>query len=179
MTAAAVGKIKQVAYITENLDASIQHWIDFAAIGPWQVYKNVVMTGRYKGVSTAVTMNVGLSYRDDLQIELIHVISKTPSPYQSADGRALVGMHHIAWFSEDLAADIKAAEKRGLTCVFEASNGASRVAYCASKAEPGLLFEYIAVTPAVAEGFAAGMAAAQGWDGISTPMHVIDFAAQG
>lgn len=179
MSRQGFGLIKQVAYITEDLDASIRHWIDYSSIGPWQVYKNVVMTGTYRGVPTSVKMNVGLSYRDDLQIELIHVTSKTPSPYQDGNGRALVGMHHIAWFSEDLVADLKAAQKRGLTPVFEASNGASSVAYCSSPAEPGLLLEFIAVTPAVADGFASGMAASRAWDGISAPTHVIDFEAQG
>ena len=175
MRNAGFGKIKQVAYLTEDLDASIQHWIDYAGIGPWTVYKNVVMTGHYKNAATSVKMNVGLSYRDDLQIELIYITSKTPSPYQDATGRTLVGMHHMAFFSVDLAADLKEAARRGLTCVFEASNGASSVAYCASPAEPGLLFEFIAVTPPVQDGFTSGMAASRAWDGVSAPITVIDF----
>jgi len=72
------GKIKQVAYLTENLDASIKHWIEYVGVGPWTVYRNVAMSGHYKGQATLVKFNVGLSYRDDLQIELIEMISKTP-----------------------------------------------------------------------------------------------------
>jgi len=177
MSAIETGKIKQLAYLTENLDASIAHWIQHARIGPWTVYKNVVMTGTYKGAATSVKFNVGLSYRDDVQIELIEMISKTPSPYQDATGRTLVGMHHVAWFSGDLDADIKDAAKRGLTCVFDASNPASRVAYFTSPTEPGLLFEMISSSPPVLDGFASGMAAAQAWDGVTTPVSVIDFEA--
>jgi len=175
MACGGFGKIKQVAYLTENLDASIRHWIEYLGVGPWTVYKNVAMSGHYKGQATSVKFNVGLSYRDDLQIELIEMISKTPSPYQDAAGRTLVGMHHMAWFSDDLAADVKDAETRGLTCVFQASNGASTVAYCSSRDEPGILFEFIALTPPVADGFTSGMAASKGWDGKTAPVTVIDF----
>jgi hypothetical protein len=174
MSAIETGKIKQIAYLTENLDASIAHWIQHARIGPWTVYKNVVMTGTYKGATTSVKMNVGLSYRDDLQIELIEMASKTPSPYQDEAGRTLVGMHHMAWFSSDLDADLKDAARRGLTCVFDASNPASRVAYLSSAAEPGLLFEFISLTAAVQDGFTSGMAASRAWDGVTSPISVID-----
>lgn len=175
MSAIETGKIKQIAYLTENLEASIAHWIQHARIGPWMVYKNVVMTGTYKGAAASAKFNVGLSYRDDVQIELIEMTSKTPSPYQDAAGRTLVGMHHIAWFSSDLDADIKVATKRGLTCVFDASNPASRVAYFTSPTEPGLLFEFISLTPAVQDGFVSGMAASKAWDGVTSPITVIDF----
>jgi len=171
------GPIRQIAYIVEDLDAAIRHWIAFAGIGPWTVYKNTSMRGHCRGADTTVKMNVGLSYQDEVQIELIQVTSKTPSPYQDASGRSLIGMHHIAWLSQDIDGDVARARQRGLVPAFEASNGVVRVAYMESAAEPGLLLEFIEAAPVVLESFASGIKAAQEWDGGKAVAQVIDFEA--
>jgi len=171
------GPIRQIAYIVEDLDAAIRHWIAFAGIGPWTVYKNTSMRGHCRGADTTVKMNVGLSYQDEVQIELIQVTSRTPSPYQDASGRSLIGMHHIAWLSQDIDGDVARARQRGLVPAFEASNGVVRVAYMESAAEPGLLLEFIEAAPVVLESFASGIKAAQEWDGGKAVAQVIDFEA--
>lgn len=175
MSPQAYGPIRQIAYLVEDLDASIRHWIAYAGIGPWTVYRNTTMRGHCRGVATTVKMDVALSYRGETQIELIRVSSRTPSPYQDAAGRTLIGMHHIAWHSADLDADVAQARSRGLTTAFEAGNGLVRVAYLESAVEPGLLLELIEACPPVLEGFAAGVEASRSWDGSSDPVHVIDF----
>ena len=172
----ATSAIRQIAYVVADLDASVRHWATFADIGPWTIYRNTRLRGRHDGRDTEVLIDVALSYRDALQIELIEVRSTTPSPYQHDDGRPRIGMHHLAWHSDDLDADIAAAEARGLQRVFDAGNAAVRVAYFASAAEPGLLLEYIAAVPAVRDGFAAGVAASRSWDGRTLIAQTIDLA---
>lgn len=171
------GPIRQIAWLVEDLDTAIRHWIGYAGVGPWTVYRNTTLSGHCRGVETKVKMNVGLSYQDEVQIELIQVSSRTPSPYQDAAGRTLVGMHHIAWLSRDIDGDVAKARQRGLVPAFEASNGVVRVAYLESAAEPGLLLELIEAAPVVLEGFADGIKAAREWDGKSQPVTVIDFEA--
>ena len=177
MNSKTYGPIRQIAYIVEDLDAAIRHWTAFAGIGPWTVYKNTSMRGHCRGADTTVKMNVALSYQDEVQIELIQVTSKTPSPYQDASGRSLIGMHHIAWLSRDIDADVAQARQRGLVPAFEASNGVVRVAYMESAAAPGMLLEFIEAAPVVLDSFASGIKAAREWDGHSNPLHVIDFEA--
>src|SRR3546814_4059177 len=92
-------------------------------------------------------MHAAVSYQEQMQIELIQVTSRTPSPYQDASGHTLIGMHHIARHSHDLDADIAAAQARGLRTAFSASNGAVRVAYMESVTEPGLLLEFVEAVP--------------------------------
>ncbi|HZR38357.1 MAG TPA: VOC family protein [Nevskia sp.] len=177
MNTRTYGPIRQIAWLVEDLDAAIRHWMEFAGVGPWTVYRNTTLNGHCRGVPTRVKMDVGLSYQDEVQIELIQVTSRTPSPYQDAQGRTLVGMHHVAWLSRDIDGDVAQARRRGLTAAFEASNGVVRVAYMESAAEPGLLLEFIEAAPVVLEGFAAGIQAAREWDGRSNPVSVIDFEA--
>lgn len=178
MSQKRLGPIKQIAYVVDNLDASIQQWIALAGVGPWTVFKNTSMHGDCRGVATTVKLNVGLSYQDGMQIELIEVISKTPSPYQDAAGRPLVGMHHIAWHSRNLDDDVAQAQSRGLQCAFVASNGMVRVAYMESPQAPGLLLEFIEAVPLVLDGFAAGVKASEEWDGVSQPVQIYDFEAK-
>ena len=177
MNSKTYGPIRQIAYIVEDLDAAIRHWTAFAGIGPWTVYKNTSMRGHCRGADTTVKMNVGLSYQGEVQIELIQVTSRTPSPYQDPGGHSLIGMHHIAWLSHDIDADVASAKQRGMVPAFEASNGVVRVAYMESAAEPGLLLEFIEAAPVVLESFASGVKAAREWDGHSSPLHIIDFEA--
>jgi methylmalonyl-CoA/ethylmalonyl-CoA epimerase len=171
------GPIRQIAWLVEDLDASVRHWIQHTGVGPWTVYRNTTLRGHCRGVETVVKMNVGLSYQGEVQIELIQLLSKTISPYQDAGGRTLVGMHHVAWLSRDIDADVAGAKQRGLSVAFEASNGAVRVAYMESAAEPGLLLEFIEAVPVVLEGFAAGMKATREWDRKSNPVQTLDFEA--
>jgi hypothetical protein len=178
MSQKLLGPIKQIAYIVEHLDASIQQWITLAGVGPWTVFKNTTMNGDCRGAATTVKMNVGLSYQDGMQIELIEVTSKTPSPYQDATGKPLVGMHHIAWHSKNLDEDVAQAQGRGLRTAFVASNGMVRVAYLESPQAPGMLLEFIEAVPVVLDGFASGVKASQEWDGVSQPVQVYDFEAQ-
>ena len=81
------GSIKQVAYIVGNLDNAIQQWIKLTGVGPWTIFKNTTLRGECRGVATTVKMNVGLSYQAGMQIELIEVLSQTPSPYQDANAQ--------------------------------------------------------------------------------------------
>lgn len=177
MNTRAYGPIRQIAWLVEDLDASIRHWMDYAGVGPWTVYRNTTLRGHCRGADTAVKMNVGLSYQDEVQIELIQITSKTPSPYQDAAGRTLVGMHHVAWLSQDIDADVAKARARGLVPAFEASNGVVRVAYMETAGEPGMLLEFIEAAPVVLEGFASGIKAAREWDGRGDAIQVIDFEA--
>ncbi|MDP3856402.1 MAG: VOC family protein [Stagnimonas sp.] len=178
MNAKAWGPIKQLAYVVEDLDAAIARWIAGTGVGPWLVYRNARMQGVCRGESTEVKLHVGLSYQGEVQIELIQPISATPSPYQHADGQPRVGMHHIAWHSSDLDRDVSEAQARGWRPVFEASNGAVRVAYFESPAEPGPLYEFIEAVPLILDGFAQGQQASRDWDGVSAPVTVFDFEAR-
>ena len=171
------GPIKQIAYVVEDLDHSIRQWIALAGVGPWTVFRNTTMQGECRGAATQVKLHVGLSYQDGMQIEMIQVVSQNPSPYQNADGKPLVGMHHIAWHSSDLDGDVAAAKARGLSTAFSASNGVVRVAYVESVESPGMLLELIEAAPAVLQGFAAGVQASRDWDGVSNPVQVYDFEA--
>ena len=172
---AKFGAIDQIGILVENLDASIDSWISHSGVGPWTVFRNVTLDGEYRGQPTRVTMHVGLSYQDGVQIELIEATNDAPSPYRSDDGERLLGLHHIARIVDDLDAAVGAAVEGGMELLFTAHNPATRVAYLRAPGQPGQLFEFIC--GADMRGMCdAGIAAARNWDG-ADPVTVIDFAA--
>lgn len=176
MNAQSFGSIGQVAYLVEDIDESVANWARYSGIGPWTVYKNVTLDGWWKGHDVKIKMNVGLSYQDEVQMELIQVVSDGPSPYHNDDGSRIVRMHHMAWLTENFDADVDKAKARGLTQVFRAANAASKVTYFASPSESGILWEFIETTPMLKEGFQHGIAASRAWDGKDTILQLIDFS---
>lgn len=169
------GPIGQIGMVVENLDASIERWINTMGVGPWTVFRNISLQGQYRGQKGLVAMDVGLSYQGDTQIELIQVTNDTPSPYRDASGAPLVGLHHLAWMVDDLDATLEQAVADGLKPVFRAESPGTRVAYLEAEGETGLLFEFIE-SPTTRELVSSGIAATRNWDG-TNPIHVIDFAA--
>ncbi|CCA90293.1 glyoxalase/bleomycin resistance protein/dioxygenase superfamily protein (plasmid) [Novosphingobium sp. PP1Y] len=164
MTKRVPRAIDQVAWIVDDLDAAIVRRLHADGTGPWTVFRNVEMAGTYLGRETKVTMDVGLAYAGDLQLELIAPTNSAPSPYRGKDGKARIGLHHVAYVVEQLEEAVAEARAAGLDPVFEAANAAVRVAYLQHPAEPGALTELIE-----GEGMRAlmkqGIAEAANWGG--------------
>lgn len=157
------GPIRQIAWVTGDLERSIAHWRTVMGVGPWTVYRNVTLHGMLHGAPATVKIDVGLAYQHDMQIELIAPHGKGPSPYHRADGCAKSGVHHIAWLVSDIELAAEDAAASGLERVFRADDagGATRVAYLAQPDDPSLLIELIEATPMILDGFAQGIAASR------------------
>jgi methylmalonyl-CoA/ethylmalonyl-CoA epimerase len=173
MKSTSFGPVRQIAWVVADLDSSVANWRRVSGVGPWTCFRNVAMKGRLRGEAVTVRMHVALGYQADMEIELIQPLGESASPYRSAAGNALIGMHHVAWFCEDVAADVERAQARGLNLCFEAANEVTRVAYLEDPREPGLLLEFIEMNVVMRAGLAARLAAAHAWDG-SDPVQVID-----
>ncbi|WP_156839610.1 VOC family protein [Novosphingobium aquimarinum] len=167
--------IDQIGFLVDDLDAAIARWIRQFGVGPWTVFRNVVLDGHYRGAPTRVGMDVALGYQGDMQIELIAVTDEAASPYRAADGRRLRGLHHIAHIVDDLDLAVRDAQARGLVVVFTASNPSTRVAYLSTPDEPETLFEFIQ-GEGMREMWEAGVAEARAWDG-QEPVRTIDLAS--
>jgi hypothetical protein len=169
------GPIRQVGYVVEDLQRSVAQWKSLTGRGPWTCFLNAVLVGRLHGRDATVTIDVGLGYIDGLEIELIAPRS-TVSPYHGIEGRLLTGVHHVAWFSDDLDASVRAAEERGMHATFVADNPVTRVAYLESDASPGTRIEFIQYTAEGRAGWQQRLDAARNWDGTNA-VQVYDLAA--
>ncbi|MCO5401598.1 VOC family protein [Ralstonia soli] len=167
-----LGPIDQVGYLVSDLEQSIHRWVAHLGVGPWTVFRDVTLEGRYRGKPVTVTMDVALAYQGNTQIELIEATNNAPSPYRDAEGKPVLGMHHVAWVVDDIDAALTRLTADGLTVVFEAENPATRVAYLEHRDEPGVVYEVIQGA-GMREMIRYGIAAAQSWDG-SNPVQIFE-----
>jgi methylmalonyl-CoA/ethylmalonyl-CoA epimerase len=173
MSTQSFGPIRQIAWVVGNLEDSVRSWLRISGVGPWTCFRNVALFGRHHGKAVRVRMHVALGYQDGMEIELIEDLGGGSSPYRDADGQPLLGMHHVAWFSDDVANDVVRARERGMQLCFEAANEVTRVAYLEDPQEPRLLFEFIELNATMRAGLEARLAAARTWRG-EEPLRVID-----
>jgi catechol 2,3-dioxygenase-like lactoylglutathione lyase family enzyme len=173
--AALTAPIDQIGILTDDLDRAVSDWIKRLGVGPWMVFRNVILDGLYRGAPTQVKMDVALGYRGETQIEFIQITNDAASPYRGADGAPLMGLHHLAWLTDDLDAAGQDLEATGLRRVFFATNPAVRVAYFEDPALAGMLYELIEGA-GQREMIRDGIAAAKGWNG-ENAITTIDFAA--
>jgi methylmalonyl-CoA/ethylmalonyl-CoA epimerase len=152
--AALKAPIDQIGILTDDLDRAVKDWTSRFGVGPWMVFKNVLMEGTYRGKPTSVTIDVALGYRGDTQIEFIK--------------------HHVAWLVEDLDTVTKEMEAGGLVRVFFAQNAAVRVGYFEDPAQKGMLYEIIE-GQGQREMIRDGIAASKNWNG-ENAVTTIDFS---
>lgn len=167
------GPIRQIAWVVRDLEASVANWLRVSGVGPWTCFRNVAMAGIHHGVAVQVRMHVALGYQEGMEIELIEDLGGASSPYRAVSGAPLIGMHHVAWFSEDVGADTARGQARGMCVCFEARNEVTRVAYLEGPREPKLLYEFIEMNAVMRAGFDTRLAAARAWQG-DNPVQVID-----
>ena len=175
MSSALLGPISQIGYLVESLEQSMERWRQHLGVGPWTLFRNVSLQGKYRGEPVTVTIDVGLAYQGDIQIELIQVTNDAKSPYRDAEGLPIRGMHHVAWVVDDFDQTLVRLTATGLQIVFEASNPTTRVAYLENHSEPGVLYEIIHGI-GMRELIRQGIEAARHWDGTDA-VHIIDVGA--
>lgn len=167
------GEIKQIGYLTNDIENAMQAWVKKSGVGPFTWYRNVRLKSVYKGEPSTIMMDVGIAFRGNQQIELIQQTNEAPSPYLEFFQQGRMGMHHIAYGSRDMDADIQKARDAGfeIICTIDAMIG--RYAYFQDPAMPENFFEFLAVTDDLEKYWQQSMEEARSWDG-SKPIRVID-----
>lgn len=112
--------IQQIAWLTRDLEKSMQQWIDVLRIGPWRVFrftdktvKNLKVGGKL--VEEPFEFRIAITYVGDMEIELIQPV-RGPMIYQEYLDRRGEGLHHIKEkLSEDrLPTAVDDYERRGI-----------------------------------------------------------------
>jgi hypothetical protein len=114
------------------------------------------------GKDVEINIDVALTYKDDVQVELIKPLCDTPSPYSANKKAGLWGLHHLQFTTDDIDASIAAAIKSGLelACFIEAGGG--KYAYLRG---PGIWFELMEANEGLKGLFSFIKAASVDWNG--------------
>jgi methylmalonyl-CoA/ethylmalonyl-CoA epimerase len=113
-------EIQQIAWLTRDLEKSMQAWIDVLRVGPWRVFrftdktvKNLKVGGRL--VEEPFEFRIAISSVGNTEIELIQPV-RGPMIYEEYIQRRGEGLHHIKEKVPDdqMAKVVKDYESRGV-----------------------------------------------------------------
>lgn len=162
-----VGQIIQMAYVVEDIRASIRWWIDDARVGPWFLLDHFYNDDqRYRGVQSRADVAIAMAFAGHMCIELIQPLDGHPSVYKELIDRRGFGFHHVGIAVEDVDVELRGYEARGYRLAFRAqvpTGGA--VAYLDDgRNEPGFV-ELIPATSGMDRAFTAFWRASLDWNG--------------
>ena len=96
----------QVAYLVNDLDASMQKWSDLFGAGPFVVADHH-RTDRfmYRGTAAEADVSYAFGYLGDLMIQFIVQHDDTPSIYRDMYTYGQEGHHHVAYLVHDFESE--------------------------------------------------------------------------
>lgn len=98
-------RVHQIAWVTRDLEKSMQAWIDTLRVGPWQVLTFTNETLDYlqvdgRTVTEPFEFLIGITWMGEVQLELIQPVSG-PTIYEDHLRRKGEGLHHIKEYIPD------------------------------------------------------------------------------
>jgi len=159
-------KFFQVAWVVNDLEASIRRWIDTAGVGPFFVVPHSkVERVRYRGAPATLDMSAGLAQAGPMQIELIQQHNDDPSAYRDMFPKGQEGFHHLCTMTDSFDADLDRYRSEGCTAVTEGAFGDMRFVYVDTRARLGHMTEIIEDRASIKKMFKLIADAAVDWRG--------------
>lgn len=163
-----MGGIAQTAFVVEDLQASIKHFIDNTDAGPFFVLDSFLVPGQtYRGEESKADITIAMGFAGHMLMELIQPKDDHPSVYKETIGLRGYGFHHFGIACDDVDEAAEAYYARGYHEAFRAAvPTGGEVIYLdnGSGAQWGFL-ELLPVTPGMDETFTRFWKASVDWDG--------------
>ncbi len=161
------GQIIQMAYVVEDIHASIEWWINEAKTGPWFLLDHFWAADQvYRGAPSQADVAIAMAFAGHMNIELIQPLDDHPSVYRDIANKRGFGFHHVGIAVNDVDAEVGVYQAKGFETAFRANvptGGA--VAYMDNgRNDPGMV-ELIPATPGMDETFTRFWKASVDWDG--------------
>lgn len=169
------GAVMQIAYVVEEMDKALEHWLNKINVGPFFLLKNLeVVDPRYRGEPTDLDIDIALGYSGGVCVELIKQNCDSPSVYRELLNSKGEGFHHWGVFSDNFEQDLARYQQQGYAAAFTGRVAiGARYAYMDSTADLGGMIELIEATPNVRDLFGNLESAARDWDG-SDPIRRVE-----
>lgn len=158
--------VVQIAYIVPDVRAAARQWADRMGAGPFFVFDHFELTATYNGEPAVLDHSPAFGQWGDVQVELIQLHTLEPAAFKQAFGGGKLGLHHLTWLPEDLAAEGARLAALGWPCVLDMTgHTGTRALFFDARAELGHFIELYVGTPQLRRHYAAVARAAVDWDG--------------
>lgn len=173
------GQVVHVAYLVEDIDAAMRQWVEQLGVGPWTCIRNIDLDAVNCGVPMRLRIHEALAYAGTLQIQLVQSLNNSDeaTPYQARVAAAQWGLHHVAYFSDDIDRDIDTAMAQGFerSCEMRSADGHRYMYMKSLRPGPELWIEFLEVFPLITEIYAQGIAETATWSG-ADPIRNLEYA---
>ena len=162
------GPIRQISYVSRDIDRSMVFFAEKLGIGPWFVVRRHRMENCvYRGAPMELEFSLALSGSGSLEFEIVQQHDDGPSVYRDFIATSPEGLHvqHMAFRCADVDAYMARLREGGFACVQEGLSPKHRHGYFTHPDEPDLCVEISAVSEKRARMFAAIQRLAAEWDG--------------
>lgn len=167
-------QIRQLGYVTDDIENAAMNWVQALGAGPFFVMKGMTFQSwNYRGNPQDMTLDIAFGQVGDLMVELIRPSGPWPNVYGDAMPRGCRAHHHGY-----LVADMDTAEvSLGRVPVTRAHlSDTTELRYFDCTATLGLHVELITDSEESRAFFDMSMAAARDWDGRTDPVRPFEVA---
>jgi catechol 2,3-dioxygenase-like lactoylglutathione lyase family enzyme len=163
-----LGRIRQVAFVSRDIHASMAFYTQKLGIGPWfYAESSPLQESYYRDGPCDMKLAAAIAATGDLQFELVQPLCDTPSMYRDWMGRPFERelQQHVAVWPEDYDATLAQAKAAGYRPEQGGRTPFGRFVYLLNTEQPDLALELSELTP-LRRAFYAGIErAAVDWDG--------------
>src|SRR4051794_33578580 len=78
------GNVRQLGFMSRDIDRSMQYFVDNWGVGPWYVLRGVKNSMLYKGSRVELDMSIAMANCGDLQFEIVTQHNEAVSLYTNA-----------------------------------------------------------------------------------------------
>lgn len=136
------GNVRQIGFISRDIDRSMRHFVENWGIGPWFVMRNVKSAMLYEGAAVELDMSIAMANCGDLQFEVVAQHNDARSTYTDALARTPdLHIQHVAVWVDDVTGTEQAAHAKGWRSVFETVSGPGRSVFVTHPNEPQVCIE--------------------------------------
>jgi hypothetical protein len=166
--------IVQYAWVVNDLDTAVQHWVETVGAGPFFVSRNHVgKEHTYRGTRDSAVFSYAFGQAGPAQIQLIQCMDHSPSVYRDMYAPGEEGFHHVACLvpHELMPAEVKRFTDAGFE-VGSTLHSYVPVAYLDTRSALGHFVELHGLNDDVEELFREIREAHEQWDGVTDPIRV-------
>jgi len=168
----AESELIQIAFVTDDMQASLDYWCGVMGVGPFFELR-LVVDGAYRGQPSRLETTTMIGYWGDLQVELIRQHNDEPSIYRDWDGGPFL-LHHVCVMTSDIEAARAKVVADGGEVVQTINMPGGGVFY--AQVGRGPYLEAAQVPEQVRALSDVMKQAARDWDGVTDPVRPISFA---
>ena len=175
---AQLGEIMQIAFVPQDFDAAVRHWIGMGA-GPFYILRNNQAEWHEAyGVECRPVLDIALGQWGEMQIEIIRQKSNEKTVYSDWFDQRREGVHHTCITVEDLDEAKRRCMDAGCEIVIEGRVADSRWFYADTGGGPGTYLEVLQTGAGPGAMNQMLKDAHRDWDG-GDPVRELDLGAAG